>query len=238
MHQRSGSWTQPLPLPSPHHGAHHQRSGSWNGGVGGRVHSFSFNPLPGATISRPADARAFDNSRSGSGYWGEQMIPPPPPGAYGGAGYTSGGSTGPYRQIPSPSQSVKRDTSNQNETFETKPSKVKRAALNRDQSATSNRLKQECMPEYYSQQMQAVQETTAQLRLSPGPDRFLQPLDNAKPKALGEDGRTSTVDYIMEGLGLDDSNSIINTDNRSTMLAAFPEKRVMDTGPEIGRAHV
>ena len=45
-------------------------------------------------------------------------------------------------------------TSNQNETVETKPDlcgpSVKRAALNRDQSATANRLKAAHLPEYYN----------------------------------------------------------------------------------------
>jgi len=274
MHQRSGSWTHPPPPHSPHHVAHHQRSGSWGGG---REHSLSFNPLIGASISRPADRGSF-----GSGYWGEQLSPtargilppPPPPGAYGGMPYISGGSggpppPGPYRQSHSPTNSntpsppynvdmsiarswsggevqrswsgehsqppevgpprydghprpvpgadyspqreygygygpgakanghiprptmVKRDTSNQNETVETKPS-IKRAALNRDQSATSNRLKKEYMPEYYNKQfdtereMQTLQETTEQIRLSPGP----------KPRPLGEEGRVTTMDAI------------------------------------------
>jgi hypothetical protein len=49
---------------------------------------------------------------------------------------------------------VKRMTSNQNETPETKPDlkgpSVKRAALNRDSSAAANRLKAASLPEYYS----------------------------------------------------------------------------------------
>ncbi|MGK3739776.1 MAG: hypothetical protein ACI8RD_013470 [Bacillariaceae sp.] len=295
MHQRSGSWTHPLPPQSPQHGGHHQRSGSWGGGGGGgggggRMHSLSCNPLSGANVSRPADYQAFENSRSGSGYWGEQMLPPgahghppppPPPGAYGGYNM-SGGSIGPppqatYRQIPSPSHStpsppynvmniartwsggggevqrtwsgdhppphpmgnpqfdgrprpvpgadtspsrdsannnnnnhiprptiVKRDTSNQNENYETKP-QIKRAALNRDQSATSNRLKEECMPGYFdkeilSKEMQTLQEDTEQIRLSPGPDSYVQPLENAKPQPLSQDGRVSTMDAIMNDL--------------------------------------
>jgi hypothetical protein len=272
MHHRSGSWTHPLPPSIPHHVSHHQRSGSWGSG---REHSFSFNPLIGASISRPAERGTF-----GSGYWGEQlsptaravMPPPPPPGAYDGIPYFSGGSTtgpiplGPYRQTASPSNSgtpsppynvdmsiarswsggevqrswsdenesgpppydgypravpgadqspprtqpvfvshhphpnnnfiprphiVKRDTSNQNETYETKPS-IKRAALNRDQSATSNRLKQEYMPDYLNREMQTLQENTEQIRLSPG----ISARDPARPKLLGQDGRITTMDAI------------------------------------------
>lgn len=55
--------------------------------------------------------------------------------------------------LPRP-QIAKRMTSNQNETSETKPDlcgpSVKRAALNRDQSAVSNRLKATHLPEYYN----------------------------------------------------------------------------------------
>lgn len=86
---------------------------------------------------------------------------------------------------------VKRDTSNQNETYETKPS-IKRAALNRDQSATSNRLKQEYMPDYFNKEMQTLQETTEQIRLSPGP----VPRDQPRPKPLGDGGRVTTADII------------------------------------------
>jgi hypothetical protein len=86
---------------------------------------------------------------------------------------------------------VKRDTSNQNETVDTKPS-IKRAALNRDQSATSNRLKQEYMPDYFNREMQTLQETTEQIRLSPGPPSHEQP----KPQALSQESRLTTVDLI------------------------------------------
>jgi hypothetical protein len=58
---------------------------------------------------------------------------------------TSGGSP---NQMPKP-HIVKRDTSNQNENYETKPS-IKRAALNRDNSLASNRLKEQYMPEFYN----------------------------------------------------------------------------------------
>lgn len=275
MHQRSGSWTHPVPPSVPHHGSHHQRSGSWGSG---REHSLSFNPLIGASVARPAERGAF-----GSGYWGEQVSPvaravippPPPPGAYGGLPYLSGDSTGgqappgPYRN-PSPSNSatpsppynvdmsiarswsggevqsawsgehppgppaydghprpvpgsdrspprgsqslyahnnpqengsiprptmVKRDTSNQNETYETKPS-IKRAALNRDQSAASNRLKQEYMPDYFNREMETLQETTEQIRLSPGP----APREQPRPKHLGQESRVTTLDFIADEL--------------------------------------
>jgi hypothetical protein len=130
---------------------------------------------------------------------------------------------------------VKRDTSNQNETIDTKPS-IKKAALNRDQSATSNRLKQEYMPDYYNRrfdterEMQTLQETTEQIRLSPGPPLREQP----RPRALNEENRVSTLDVIAMDLmarpspfsadgrlstidaldlDLDGSDSVIRTDD-------------------------
>lgn len=44
---------------------------------------------------------------------------------------------------------AKRETSNQNESYETKPSGLKKAALNRDQSAAANRLKLQSFPDYF-----------------------------------------------------------------------------------------
>jgi hypothetical protein len=59
-----------------------------------------------------------------------------------------GGDSSNKSNLPRPNM-VKRDTSNQNETHETKPS-IKRAALNRDNSAATNRLKEQYMPEFYN----------------------------------------------------------------------------------------
>jgi hypothetical protein len=87
---------------------------------------------------------------------------------------------------------VKRDTSNQNESFETKPSRIKKAALNRDQSATSNRLKQRYIPEALSTGVQESlhERTERQLRLhSPVPDGIGGP---PKPTTLGSASRQST----------------------------------------------
>jgi hypothetical protein len=61
---------------------------------------------------------------------------------------SGGDSSNNNNNLPRPNM-VKRDTSNQNETYETKPS-IKRAALNRDNSAATNRLKEQYMPEFYN----------------------------------------------------------------------------------------
>jgi hypothetical protein len=52
---------------------------------------------------------------------------------------------------------VKRDTSNQNESYETKPM-VKKANLNRDNSIVSKHLKEKYMPEYYNGKFDTEQE--------------------------------------------------------------------------------
>lgn len=124
---------------------------------------------------------------------------------------------------------VKRDTSNQNESYETKPM-IKKAALNRDQSATSNRLKQEYFgAEYFTREMQTLQETTEQIRLSPSgvggaPKPQAIATQNrlstveiitrdllAKPGPLLGENRVSTIDAL--DLDLDGSDSFIRTDD-------------------------
>jgi len=94
--------------------------------------------------------------------------------------------------MPRP-QIVKRDTSHQNENHETKPS-VKRAALNRDNSLASNRLKQEYMPEFYNRKFDAEQEVRS---LSSNLEQSTLETDTKlriRPKPLGESDRVSTMD--------------------------------------------
>jgi hypothetical protein len=103
-----------------------------------------------------------------------------------------GATTSPPRQpgLAARPQMVKRDTSNHCETYETKPS-VKRAALNRDNSLASNRLKQEFMPEYYNNKFNSDQEVTT-LRVNLEQSSLNSQsgiIDRPKPKPLGDDGR-------------------------------------------------
>jgi len=96
---------------------------------------------------------------------------------------------------------IKRDTSNQCETLETKSS-VKRAALNRDNSLASNRLKQEYLPEYYNAKFNSdveVKSLSTNLELS-SLDPKSTSEENLKPKSLGADDRVSTVDAITMAL--------------------------------------
>jgi len=63
---------------------------------------------------------------------------------------------------------IKRATSHRNESYETKPSRVKKPALNRDQSAVANRLKKQYIPECLSKDMQGLRlSTSSQDRPSP-----------------------------------------------------------------------
>ena len=98
-----------------------------------------------------------------------------------------------YGSMPRPA-TVKRDTSNQNESYETKPSRIKKAALNRDQSATSNRLKQQYVPELFNEDMRSLHEKTGNIRLSsPVPDRSHA---LPKPPAVDLGGRQTTEEAL------------------------------------------
>lgn len=112
-----------------------------------------------------------------------------------------GAETSPMRNarvMPRP-QIVKRDTSHQNENVETKHC-VKRAALNRDNSLASNRLKAEYMPEYYEgkynseQEVKRLGDNLEQSTLASGKKR------SARPEALKETSRVSTFDMITTAL--------------------------------------
>ena len=95
---------------------------------------------------------------------------------------------------------VKRMTSNQNESVETKPDlqegrSVKRAALNRDNSTASNRLKAQYVPELLSvrpkpmdEQMRMLSNSMKQSTITEG--------ETDRPKPLSIDERSSTLDKV------------------------------------------
>jgi hypothetical protein len=95
--------------------------------------------------------------------------------------------------VPKPTI-VKRDTSNQCESYETKPS-VKKAALNRDNSMASNRLKEQYMPEFYNGKFDSEQEMK---KLSDNLEQST--LSTPKPSSLSESERVSTLDVIAADL--------------------------------------
>jgi transglutaminase-like putative cysteine protease len=98
---------------------------------------------------------------------------------------------GDKRQLARP-QIVKRATSNQNETVETKPDlkgpSVKRAALNRDNSLASNRLKAAYLRDTMNKN---IFDSERELRLLPGTlERQASLKDNTtRPKWLSPDDR-------------------------------------------------
>lgn len=89
---------------------------------------------------------------------------------------------------------IKRGTSHQNETTETKPDlrgpSVKRAALNRDSSAAANRLKEQYVPGFKKSSFNAEQEVKA---LS---ENLEQSWPGVRPESMAEAKRQSTIDVI------------------------------------------
>lgn len=111
---------------------------------------------------------------------------------------------------------VKRATSNQNETIDTKPDfdgqSVKRAALNRDSSTAANRLKEKYMPEYFDakREMERLSTNLKQSTLDPtGP----------KPSQLSKEDRMMTLD--MQSLDLVIRPSSFRMSSRSTTVDAL-----------------
>jgi hypothetical protein len=112
---------------------------------------------------------------------------------------------------------VKRATSNQNETLETKPDlrgpSVKRAALNRDNSLASNQLKEKYLPDFYV--MKKFDHDREMRMLSDNLEQST--LDNSiRPKSLE---RVSTMDMIALDLMIRPDR--LSASNRSTTLDAL-----------------
>jgi hypothetical protein len=217
--QRAASWSRnhnlppgvyPLPPPPPGAwGGFGYQSGSSMGTIGsigapppGPYHS----PPHAASPTRPpydvmgaAKTWSDGGTPPPQGNFGSSQYeghPPPGPGVHT-SPPTRGGEPLAPGHLPRPGM-VKRDTSNQNESYETKPSRIKKPALNRDQSATSNRLKQQYIPEALNRDMSALPKNMEQIRLSsPVPDmRKAAP----KPAPLDLEARQSTMDAVTEAL--------------------------------------
>jgi hypothetical protein len=128
---------------------------------------------------------------------------------------------------------VKRATSNQNETLDTKPDfdghSVKRAALNRDSSTAANLLKAKYMPEYFDakKEMERLSTNLEQSTLessAPKPSQFskedrmmtldMQSLDLViKPTSLRVTSRSTTIDALALAFDDDgDEDPLIGTD--------------------------
>ena len=104
----------------------------------------------------------------------------------------------PSALVDSKPELIKRATSNQNETVETKPDRVgasvKRAALNRDSSRASNRLKEISFPgQFTNGKFDATKEMN---ELSEDMNRSRLSADRSRPVSISEDDRTTTLDYL------------------------------------------
>ncbi|CAJ1942764.1 unnamed protein product [Cylindrotheca closterium] len=184
------------PSPKPTYNVNMDIARTWSGGAEG-------NPRPG-WVDQQNKPMAYSQ-------------PVPVPGA---------GDISPMRNnagyMPKP-QMVKRDTSHQAESSETKH-QVKRAALNRDNSMASNRLKAQYMPEYYNGQFNSdhevkkLSDNLEQSQLSP---KRSEPPVAPKPESLKDSNRLTTLDInelmakpeplstrttTMEALGIDLEN--------------------------------
>ena len=132
------------------------------------------------------------------------------------------------KQAPKP-DIIKRATSNQNETVETKPDfdghSVKRVALNRDGSIASNRLKAECMPGYFDNKQQNIerpQTLSLEERMS---TLDIDALDLVvRPMSLGANSRSTTIDAL--DLDFDDERAAMfssRSSNYSSLEDLFTE---------------
>jgi hypothetical protein len=111
---------------------------------------------------------------------------------------------------------VKRATSNQNETLDTKPDfdghSVKRAALNRDSSTAANRLKAKYMPEYFDAKKEME-------RLSTNLEQSTLESSAPKPSQFSKEDRMMTLD--MQSLDLVIKPTSLRVTSRSTTIDAL-----------------
>lgn len=148
---------------------------------------------------------------------------------------------------------VKRATSNQNETVETKPSlqgpSVKRTALNRDNSLASNRLKEQYVPGYRKgggfnadQAMTQLTENMEQSTLDTSSDGKASPgmlmpaLDDAKtnrphPRSLTRNERMSTAEHIE--MDLNEKPVSLTASDRSSTIEALALDLKLEVDPWV-----
>jgi len=121
---------------------------------------------------------------------------------------------------------IKRATSNQNETAETKPDlkgpSVKRAALNRDNSTAANRLKEKYVPGYRKDRPFNVEREMRQLSYtfeqSAIAESATDTATGVKQRSLGEGDKMSTIDITAMDLMIRPMN-LSNTSRSSTIEA-------------------
>lgn len=198
----------PSPTQTHHTGTPNSRGST--PGSGPPSPRYEVDPAVASTWSgrNPADeniARTWSNSS------GDDLNNPPAlPGLYGKNHKRDG--------APRP-DIVKRATSNQNETSETKPDlkgpSVKRCALNRDSSAVANKLKEQYIPGF-KKKTNPVQFDQEMRLLS---SNFQQStLGSVKPKPISTTARTSTLDEIAMDL-MTRPEPLLSTGRSSTIEA-------------------
>lgn len=114
-------------------------------------------------------------------------------------------------------------TSNQNENFETKrdlvgPS-VKRAALNRDNSLASNRLKATHLPEYYNNNGRKFDTEHEMNVLTDNLEQSTLDNEKPQPQSLGSTERTTTVEKSAMDLMVAKPGAITDSSRSSTIEA-------------------
>ncbi|GAX12184.1 hypothetical protein FisN_1Hh110 [Fistulifera solaris] len=187
----SGSSLMQYPSPTQTHNKGASNSRGSTPGSGPPSPRYEVDPVVASTWSarNPADeeiARSWSNS-SGDGVGGPPALP--------------GLSTDNPRRAGAPRPDlVKRATSNQNETLETKPGlqgpSVKRCALNRDSSAAANRLKEQYIPGFTKRTDPEQFEQEMHLLSSNFEQSTLGPETTVKPKPISTTARISTLDEI------------------------------------------
>ena len=204
----SGYWAEPIPG-QPFSPAHHRSSGGSGGAIGSMGMAPYRSPIGSPTASVTPPPQSTNSSVSpaaGTGSAKKYDVDPNIANAWSGGSSSNNTNTNGEplstdtssadnvnAPVPKPGI-VKRDTSHQCESYETKPS-IKKAALNRDNSLASNRLKEQYMPEFYNGTFDANKEMQ---KLSDNLEQST--LSTPKPASLKPDERMSTMEVIANEL--------------------------------------
>lgn len=194
---RNGSWGPPQPPPYPNYPPPPYPPREFSG-------NYTVDPAVASQWSGQ-DPREIAKTMSNSSEERDKLSSP-----------TSGS-----RRMPKP-EIVKRATSNQNETLETKRGleggSVKKANLNREGSLASNRLKKEYIPGYFDSKREVEQltndmeqSTLGSPKPQPLTDRMttldVSALDlDVKPVSLASTSRSTTIEAL--NIDFDDDNQV------------------------------
>jgi hypothetical protein len=193
---REYSGGPPPGMPPPLHHHRPPQSNASTPSSGPSSPQFEVDPAVASTWSGKNPEEILTTWSGSSGEEGDRFHGTPPPDRSNKLSPKSGNTSS---AVPKP-DIVKRATSHQNETPETRPDlqgpSVKKAALNRDNSTTANRLKEKYLPDYHKKEHfdQEIFQLSSNLEQSTliGDEAT----DIVKPKSLLEENRTSTIDQI------------------------------------------